>query len=67
MKEKEIHVPTNKLCLQRESGDVDTAHTQETPSKSYRRVNLEERDYIWVFTALFRTAYNSCCLKLGYI
>lgn len=30
LKEKDIHVPTNNLYFQRESGDVDTAHTQDT-------------------------------------
>lgn len=57
----------NKLYLQRESGDVDTAHAQEILNKSYRKVSLEERDYICVFSALFGTAHNLCCLKLGYI
>lgn len=42
MKEKEIHAATNNLYLQRESGDLDVAHTQEALRKSYRRVSLEK-------------------------
>lgn len=42
LKEKEIHAATNNLYLQRESGDVDVAHIQETLRKSYRRFRLEK-------------------------
>lgn len=42
LEEKEINAATNNLYLQRESGDVGVAHTQETLRKSYKRVNLEK-------------------------